>query len=382
MNKPIIFNKPYITGNELKYVTEVTVSGKLSGGGKFTKWCTGFFEEKYNIKKAFLTTSCTDALEMASLLLDIKPGDEVIAPAYTYVSTANAFVLRGAKILFADSNPLNPNIDADSIEKLISPRTKVIIAVHYAGIACDMDKIMGIAKAHNLYVVEDAAQAVDSYYKGKALGSIGHIGAISFHETKNVISGEGGLMTINDDQFYKRAEIISEKGTNKSSFMRGEINNYEWVDIGSSFLASEITAAFLRAQLESMESIQKVRKKLWDLYYSELNAAEKNGFLKRPFIPEYAEHNAHIFYIVLNSSKERMALIQHLKSKNISAVFHFLSLNKSHFYKNQGTIDLTNSDRYTDCLLRLPMYYELTKEEIVYICEQINSFFENNERLS
>ena len=265
----IPFNKPFLTGKETDYITDAVVSGKISGNGKYTQLCQQFFENKFGIKKTLLTTSCTDALEMAAILIDIKEGDEVIMPSYTFVSTANAFVLRGAKIIFADSMPNHPNIDASKIESLITPKTKAIVPVHYAGVACDMDTIMNLAKKYNLFVIEDAAQAIDSYYTGKdgikkALGSIGHLAAFSFHETKNIIAGEGGMLAINDEQFINRAEIIWEKGTNRSAFFRGEVDKYGWVDIGSSFLPSEIIAAFLWAQLENLEAIQKVRKQHWN----------------------------------------------------------------------------------------------------------------------
>lgn len=376
MNKHIAFNKPFLTGKETHYIYDAVNSGKISGDGIYTKKCNRFFEENFHFKKALLTTSCTDALEMAAILLDIKEGDEVIAPSYTFVSTVNAFVLRGAKIVFADSNALNPNMDADTIEALITPKTKAIIPVHYAGIACDMEKIMALASRYNLYVVEDAAQAIDSYYNNRPLGSIGNIGAFSFHETKNIIAGEGGLITVNDDKFISRAEIIREKGTNRSSFFRGEVDKYGWVDIGSSFLPSEIIAAFLYAQLENIEKIQAKRLQLWAAYHSGLEKLEQEKHLVRPFIPVYATNNAHMYYVVLNSLEKRTALIEHLKSKNINAVFHYLSLHKSPFYENryQGT-ELPFSDHYSDCLLRLPMYYELTVDEVNYICEQIISFF-------
>ncbi|MBL7920234.1 MAG: dTDP-4-amino-4,6-dideoxygalactose transaminase [Bacteroidia bacterium] len=376
MNKHIAFNKPFLTGKETHYIYDAVNSGKISGDGIYTKKCNSFFEEKYKFKKALLTTSCTDALEMAAILLNISPGDEVISPSYTFVSTVNAFVLRGAKIIFADSNSINPNIDPDAIEALITPKTKAIIAVHYAGIACDMDKIMAIAKKYNIYVVEDAAQAIDSYYNNIPLGSIGNIGAFSFHETKNIIAGEGGLISINDHQFINRAEIIREKGTNRSSFFRGEVDKYGWVDIGSSFLPSEIIAAFLFAQLENIEMIQNKRKQLWNAYHKNLESLENKSILKRPFIPSYATNNAHMYYIVLNSLEERTALIKFLKEKNINTVFHYLSLHKSPFYEGQHNGgDLIHSDRYTDCLLRLPMFYDLTVAEVELISAEILNFF-------
>jgi dTDP-4-amino-4,6-dideoxygalactose transaminase len=345
----------------------------------FTKKCNEFLENKFGFKKVLLTTSCTDALEMAAILIDIRPGDEVIMPSYTFVSTANAFVLRGAKIVFADSNSNEPNLDASTIEALITPKTKAIVPVHYAGISCDMDAIMSIANKHNVYVIEDAAQAIDSYHNGKALGSIGHMAAFSFHETKNIISGEGGMLVINDDQFAKRAEIIREKGTNRSAFFRGEVDKYGWVEAGSSFLPSDIIAAFLYAQLENIDQIQSKRKQLWDRYYNGLkNLANVNHTLQLPHVPDYASNNAHMFYVVCNSLEERSALIEKLKSENTLAVFHYISLHKSPFYhdKHDGRI-LANCDRYSDTLLRLPLYYELSFEDVDRICKVITEFFQS-----
>lgn len=371
----IPFNKPFLTGNETKYIAEAVQSGKISGDGMFTQKCHKFFESKYGFKKALLTTSCTDALEMAAILLDIKEGDEVIAPSYTFVSTVNAFVLRGAKIIFVDSSTDNPNMDVDKIESLISNKTKAILPVHYAGIACDMDKIMAIAKKYNLFVVEDAAQAIDSYYKGKPLGSIGHLACFSFHETKNIISGEGGLLAINDERFISRAEIIREKGTNRSSFFRGEVDKYGWVDIGSSFLPSEVIAAFLYAQLENIDEIQAKRRIIWNTYLNMLTPISEGNF-KLPHIPKYATNNAHMFYLVLNTLEQRSKLIEHLKARNILTVFHYLSLHKSPFYKSKHNgAELIQSDHYQDTLLRLPLYYSLTKEEVELICKSINEFF-------
>jgi dTDP-4-amino-4,6-dideoxygalactose transaminase len=320
----IPFNKPYLTGKEVHYIYQAVHSGKLSGNGIFTKKCQAFFEERYGFKKSLLTTSCTDALEMCAILLDIKEGDEVIMPSYTFVSTSNAFVLRGAKIIFADSYENNPNIDAAGIESLITPKTKAIVVVHYAGIACDMDYVMEIANKHKLFVVEDAAQAIESNYKGRPLGSIGHLAAFSFHETKNIIAGEGGLLAINDEQFSKRAEIIWEKGTNRAAFFRGEVNKYGWVDMGSSFLPAETIAAFLYAQLESLESIQDRRRSIWNQYYDALQPLESKGVLKLPQIPTYATNNAHMFYLVCKDIEQRSALIKHLKEAKILAVFHYL----------------------------------------------------------
>jgi dTDP-4-amino-4,6-dideoxygalactose transaminase len=367
----ISFNKPYLTGNETSYIEDAVKSGKISGNGKYTKLCQSFFEDRYQIKKALLTTSCTDALEMAAILIDLKEGDEVIMPSYTFVSTANAFVLRGAKIIFADSLPNHPNMDTSKLEALITQKTKAIVPVHYAGIACDMDKIMQLATKYNLYVIEDAAQAIDNYYiskKGekKALGSIGHLAAFSFHETKNIISGEGGLLAINDEQFINRAEIIWEKGTNRSAFFRGEVDKYGWVDVGSSFLPSEIIAAFLWAQLENLDNIQARRKEIWNTYYNTLQSWASKNEIALPWLPEYATNNAHMFYLVCKDLNQRTALIEQLKTHNIMAVFHYISLHTSPFYngKHDGR-ELANTDRFSDCLVRLPLFYELDEKKVV-----------------
>lgn len=352
---------------------QAVYTGKLSGNGVFTKKCQQFFEDRYGFKKAIMTTSGTDALEMAAMLCDVKPGDEVIVPSYTFVSSALAFVRQGAKIVFADSCKDNPNIDADLIEGLITDRTKVIVPVHYAGVACDMDRIMDIANRHNLLVVEDAAQAIDSYFKGKPLGGIGHFGCFSFHETKNITAGgEGGLLCVNDDRFIRRAEIIWEKGTNRAEFFRGEVNKYGWVDTGSSFLPSEIVAAFLWAQLENLDMIQDKRKLLWSEYYKLLKPLAEQGRFHLPDVPDYATNNGHMFYLVCNSFEERTALIAKLKAAGIGAVFHYLSLHSSPYYqdKHDGR-DLPNCDHFADCLVRLPMFYELSIEEVDQICRFI-----------
>ena len=367
----IPFNKPYLTGKEGEYIQQAVASGKISGDGLFTRRCHEYFELRYGFRKCLLTTSCTDALEMAALLLDIQPGDEVIMPAYTFVSTANAFVLRGAKIVFADSRADHPGIDESTIEPLITARTRAIIVVHYAGVACDMDTIMALATQHQLYVVEDAAQAVDSFYKGKPLGGIGHLAAFSFHETKNIISGEGGMLVINDDQFIKRAEIIREKGTNRSAFFRGEVDKYNWVDIGSSFLPSEIIAAFLWAQLENIDRIQQRRKEIWQLYQQYFSSISHPNF-KLPFLPDYASNNAHLFYLIFDKPEDRTHVIGHLRNRGVLPVFHYISLHSSPFYKDKysGKL-LPQSDRYSECLLRLPFFYELTNEQIGYICNEL-----------
>ena len=369
----IDFNRPYLTGREAHYMYQAVMKGKLSGNGEFTKRCQSFFEERYGFKKCLLTTSCTDALEMAAILCDIKPGDEVIVPSYTFVSSALAFVREGAKIVFADSMERNPNIDAEKIEALISPKTKVIVPVHYAGVACDMDKIMEIANKYNLIVVEDAAQAIDSYYKERPLGNIGHLSAFSFHETKNIIAGEGGMLAINDERFIRRAEIIWEKGTNRAEFFRGEVNKYGWVDTGSSFLPSEVLAAFLWAQLEELDNIQNRRKLLWNKYNELLKPLAEKGMFTLPDVPEYATNNAHMFYLVCNNLEERTALIKKIKENGAQAVFHYLSLHSSEFYKNKHDgRDLPNCDRYADCLVRLPLFYELKEKDVDYITDVIN----------
>ena len=373
----IPFNKPYLTGNETKYIEEAVRSGKISGNGIFTKRCQDYFEQRYGFKKCLLTTSCTDALEMAAILCNIQPGDEVIVPSYTFVSTALAFVRAGATIVFADSMADNPNIDANKLEDLITAKTKVIVPVHYAGVACDMDAIMEIANKHSIWVVEDAAQAVDSYYKGKPLGSIGHLSAFSFHETKNIIAGEGGMLGINDERFINRAEIIWEKGTNRAEFFRGEVNKYGWVDTGSSFLPSEVIAAFLWAQIENLDDIQKRRKEIWQLYYDNLVSLPAIKGIGLPIIPNYATNNAHMFYLVCNSLEDRSKLIAHLKANGILAVFHYLSLHSSEYYapKHDGR-ELPNCDMFADCLVRLPLFYELKQEDVKNIIECIHQFYE------
>jgi dTDP-4-amino-4,6-dideoxygalactose transaminase len=375
----IPFNKPYLSGKELTYIEEAVKSGKISGNGIFTKRCHEFIQGRYGFKKCLLATSGTAALEMAAILCDLRQGDEVIMPSYTFVSTANAFVLRGAKIVFADSRTDFPGIDEKGIETRISKRTKVIVVVHYAGIACDMDMIMEMAGKYNLLVVEDTAQSIDAYYKGKPLGGIGHFGCFSFHETKNIQCGEGGMLTVNDDRFIKRAEIIWEKGTNRVDFFRGNIDRYKWVDIGSSFLPSEITAAFLYAQFENIDAIQTRRKKIWEKYYSGLLPLEKSGMIKLPELPSYASNNYHIFYILCSDPEQRDPLIAFLKEHNIWSVFHYLSLHRSPFYRmvtNTGDdLELSLSEIYERNLLRLPLYYELSLKDVDYIIKTIKKHF-------
>jgi dTDP-4-amino-4,6-dideoxygalactose transaminase len=370
----IPFNKPLLTGRETEYILDAVRSGKISGNGIFTRKCQTFFENRYGFKKCLLTTSCTDALEMCAILADLKPGDEVIVPSFTFVSTALAFVRQGAKIVFADSRKDHPGINEEIIESLITPATKAIVPVQYGGFACNMDKIMELSEKYNLLVIEDAAHSIDSYYKGRPLGSIGHLATFSFHETKNINSGEGGLLVINDERFINRAEIIWEKGTNRSEFLKGEVNKYEWVDIGSSFLPSEITSAYLWAQLENIDMIQEKRIHIWNLYYNELAGwAEKNN-IQLPGIPSYATKNGHLFYIVCSDPEQRLYLIEELKKHNIIAVFHYQSLHNSKYYKDKHDgRQLYFSDRYSDCLLRLPLYFDLTDTDVKRICSVIKN---------
>lgn len=378
----INFNKPHLTGKEAHYMYQAVFNCKLSGNGEFTKKCQNIFEQRYGYKKAILTTSGSDALEMAAILCNINPGDEVIVPSYTFVSSALAFVRERAKIVFADSCANNPNIDPDKLKELITPKTKAIVVVHYAGIACDMDKIMDVAHRHGVLVVEDDAQGLDSFYKGRPLGSIGDLGCISFHETKNITAGgEGGLLIVNDEQYTRRAEIIWEKGTNRAEFFRGMVNKYGWVDTGSSFLPSEVNAAFLLAQLEELDTIQNRRKMLWDIYHEELAPLAVKGYFTLPDIPGYATNNAHMFYIVCRNIDERSALISFLKDNGIQACFHYLALHRSEYYTTHYTErpELPNCDRFADCLVRMPMYYELKEDEVKYITDKIKAFYSDKQ---
>ncbi len=379
MVKYIPFNKAYFTGKEANYIQEAFQKGHIHGNGYFTKKCQSFFEERYGFKKCLMTTSCTDALEMAAILIDIQPGDEVILPSYTFVSTANAFVLRGAVPVFCDSRKDHPGMDEDKIEELITDKTKAIVPVHYAGVACDMDKIMSLAEKYNLFVIEDAAQGIDSYYKGRALGGVGHIGCFSFHETKNISSGEGGLLIINDERFVERSEIIWEKGTNRQAFFRGEVDKYGWVDVGSSFLPSDMIAAFLWAQLESLDDIQTRRVAAWDRYWEMLSPISDDLGLRVPFVPEYATNNAHMFYIIARDEEHRNKLIRSLRDKGIHAVFHYQSLHASLYGKGIGRdLGCDMSDFYTNCLVRLPMYGDLNETQQQYIVEVVKRVNDEN----
>jgi len=375
---PIPFNTPHVTGHELRHLREVMRSQRTSGDGTFTRQCQQFFERRYGFGKCLLTTSCTDALEMAALLCGIEPGDEVIAPAYTFVSTVNAFVLRGAVIRFADSKAGHPNMDVDHVQRLITPKTKAIICVHYAGMACDMEHLKELAARHGLFLIEDAAQAIDSTYNGKPLGSFGHFATFSFHETKNIACGEGGMLVVNDPAYWKRAEIIREKGTNRSAFFRGEVSTYSWVDIGSSFLPSDLTAAYLYAQLEHLDVIQEKRIRIWENYHAAFAPLEAAGRVELPQIPQQATVNGQAYYLVCKSRTERDALLAHLKTQEIQAVFHYLSLHTSPYFQAQYQGEpLVQSDRYSDCLVRLPFYYGLRQSEQRKVIGVVRQFFES-----
>ena len=377
----INFNLPPTIGKEIEYINKaIEQNQKLCGDGPFTKLCNSWFEQEFNSTKSLLTTSCTHALEMAAILADIKPGDEVISPSYTFVSTVNAFVLRGAKIVFVDVRPDTMNIDESLIEQAITNKTKVIVPVHYAGVSCEMDKIMAIAEKYNLYVVEDAAQGVMSRYKGKALGTIGNFGTYSFHETKNYTMGEGGALLIRDKEYIERAEIIREKGTDRSKFIRGQVDKYSWVDIGSSYLPSELNAAYLYGQLEGAELINQNRLKTWNIYYEGFKELEETGSIKRPFIPKDCEHNAHMFYIKCKDINERQRLIEYLKERGVIAVFHYVPLHSSKAGKEYGRFH--GEDNYTtkesERLLRLPLYYGLEEEKVSYIIDSVIAFYNKN----
>lgn len=374
----IVFNRPPQTGNEEKYVIQSIKSLKISGDGEFTKRCHRWFEAKLGVPKVLLTTSCTHALEMAAILIDIQPGDEVIMPSYTFVSTANAFVLRGAKIIFVDIRPDTMNIDETLIEAAITEKTKAIVPVHYAGVACEMDTIMDIADRHKLFVVEDAAQGMMGSYKGRALGTIGHFGAYSFHETKNYTSGgEGGLLIINDAEYSLKAEIIREKGTNRSQFFRGMVDKYSWVDIGSSYLMNDMSAAYLWGELEVAEQINDERLKHWKKYFEGLKELEKKGILELPKIPEECVHNGHMFYIKVKDIQERTELIEFLLAHGVQAVFHYVPLHSAPAGVRFGLF--CGEDKYTtsqsEKLIRLPMYYGLTSIEIKSVIEAIKDYF-------
>jgi dTDP-4-amino-4,6-dideoxygalactose transaminase len=372
----IPFNKPYMTGRELWYIAQAHANGHLSGDGPFTQKCHRWIEQSIGVKKALLTHSCTAALEMAAILADIQPGDEVIMPSYTFVSTANAFVLRGAIPVYVDIRLDTLNIDESKIEAAITPKTKVIVPVHYAGVGCDMNAIMAIAERHQLLVIEDAAQGVMSSYKGRPLGSFGHMAAISFHETKNIISGEGGALLINDNSFVERAEIIREKGTNRSKFFRGEVDKYTWVDLGSSYLPSELIAAFLWAQIESANEITLARLAIWNKYHDAFMAAETSGFLRRPVIPDGIHHNAHMYYLIFHDLNERTDFISFMKEEKINTVFHYVPLHTSPFGRSISAVsyDLVVSEVYSERIVRLPLWVDMTDDMVRLVIDAVGRF--------
>ena len=372
----IDFNRPAFLGKETEYIKQAVANGKLCGDGEFTKRCTQWMKDELGTKYALLTTSCTHALEMAAYLCDIQPGDEVIMPSYTFVSTADAFVLRGAKIVFVDIRPDTMNIDEKLIESAVTEKTKAIAPVHYAGVACEMDSIMAIAKKYGLKVVEDAAQGVHAYYKERALGTIGDFGCFSFHETKNYIMGEGGALLFQGDGYLEKAEILREKGTDRSKFFRGQIDKYTWVDFGSSYLPSELNAAYLCAQLEQAEKIDEHRMAIWNLYNKKLEQLEAAGYIERPFIPEYAKHNAHMFYIKVKDLDTRTRLIKFMREKGIYCVFHYIPLHSAKAGLKFGRFcgEDVYTTRESERLLRLPMYYDLSLEDAQYVADMIYQF--------
>jgi dTDP-4-amino-4,6-dideoxygalactose transaminase len=379
MNKTdavVPFNWPHMTGKELHYISQAHHNGRLAGDGPFTRKCHQWLEEKTNCNKALLTHSCTAALEMSALLLDIQPGDEVIMPSFTFVSTANAFVLRGAVPVFVDIREDTLNLDETLIEQAITSKTRAIIVVHYAGVACEMDKILDIATKHNLHVIEDAAQGLMSSYKGRPLGSIGTLGTLSFHETKNLISGEGGALLVNDPALAVRAEIIREKGTDRSRFFRGEVDKYTWQEVGSSFLPGELVAAFLWAQLEDASDITKNRRDAWARYHSLLEPLEQKGLLRRPFIPDYCKHNAHIYFVLLRSEIDRGAVIKSLNENGVNSVFHYVPLHSSPAGLRYGRAsgDLRVTDMVSQNLIRLPLWNGLPAEKQAHIAALLERF--------
>jgi dTDP-4-amino-4,6-dideoxygalactose transaminase len=376
MENAIPFNRPYATGSEVRYIEEAIAERKLSGDGRFTKASQALLERLLGSGRAFLTTSCTDGLEAAALLCNIEPGDEVIVPSYTFVSTANAFVLRGARIKFVDSLAGQPNLDHDAVEALITPRTRGIVPVHYAGVACEMDALRSIAERHGLWIVEDAAQGIASTYRGRPLGTLGDMAAFSFHETKNVIAGEGGSLHVNRPDLVERAEIVREKGTDRSAFFRGEIDKYGWVDIGSSYLPSELVAAYLLAQLESVDDIQALRLSIWNRYDDRLRASAEAKGVQAPHVPNYASNNAHMYYLILPSLDARNRFLAFLKSKGIHATFHYQSLHCSRYFQDRHDgRPLPQADRYSDCLVRLPLYAEMSSDDVDRVCDAATAFF-------
>ena len=372
----IPFNKPWFTGKEIQNITSAASFGHISGNGLYTKKCQEFFEQKYGYGKTFLTSSCTDAMEMAAILLELGDGDEVIMPSYTFVSTTSPFILRGATIKFADSLSNHPNIDLEHAESLITGNTKVLMVMHYGGVAVDMDKAVAICKKHDIILLEDTAHAIDSYYKGEPLGSFGEFATCSFHETKNISSGEGGLLIINDEKYIKRAEIVWEKGTNRSAFSRGEVSKYEWVDVGASFTPSDMIAAFLYAQLNSIDDIQNTRISIWNRYYNNLKKLADMGHFELISLPDYASNNGHVFYLITSDMEVRDKLLSYLNDSNIQAVFHYLPLHSSPYFKNKyHGKPLVNVDKFANRLIRLPLFYELPHDVVDNICDRVEEFY-------
>ena len=379
VKEKIAFNKPHYSKKEIDNIIDSIEKGKISGDGYYTKACNEWFKNRID-RKILLTTSCTSALEMMAILLDLKAGDEVIMPSYTFVSTANAFVLRGAVPVFVDIRPDTLNIDENLVEAAITPKTKAIVAVHYAGVGCEMDKLKKIAQKHNLYLLEDAAQGFASYYKGQSLGTIGDLGTYSFHETKNIISGEGGCLIINNEKFSERAEIIREKGTNRSKFFRGQVDKYTWVDVGSSYLPSDMIAAYLYAQLDYSTDIQNKRMYIWNRYNEYFEKYEKTGLIRRPIIPAECTHNAHMYYVLFNDLDTRTDFISYLKENNITTVFHYIPLHSApagrkycRIHENGNDLPVTN--RISDTLVRMPLFYDMTDETMEYIFSVVDKFF-------
>ncbi|WP_320675947.1 dTDP-4-amino-4,6-dideoxygalactose transaminase [Prochlorococcus sp. MIT 1300] len=373
----IPFNKPYLSGNELEYIRKAATLGQLSGDGHFTKLSKKWLDDYYSPAKTLLTHSCTGALEIAALLLELEPGDEIILPSYTFVSSANAFVLRGATPVFVDVDPVNFCIDVHQVRKAITSKTKAILCVHYAGLSCDMTTLVNLSKEFSIPLIEDAAQAFGSTYKGRKLGTFGDLATFSFHETKNIISGEGGCLLVNNQKYYNRAEIIREKGTNRSSFFRGQTDKYTWIDLGSSFLPGELISAFLLAQLESSSQILNMRLNLWNSYYKMLQSLQEKDKIKLPFISGEISHNAHMFFVLCSNLIERQALIKYLRDQGIQAVFHYVPLHSSPAGQRFGRISgkLQNTIKASDCLLRLPLFPNLSSEQVLYICSAIESFY-------
>ena len=372
----IPFNKPFIAGKELYYIAQAVTMGNIAADGHFTKLCSRFLEERFGIKKVLLVPSGTAALELAAMLCDLQPGDEVIMPSYTFVSTASAFVRVGAKPVFVDIRPDTLNIDETKIEAAITERTRVIVPVHYAGVACEMDTIMDIARRYNLLVVEDAAQGVNAFYKGRALGSIGHLGCYSFHETKNYICGEGGALCINDERFIERAEILRDKGTNRQKFFRGEVDKYTWVDVGSSYVMAEILAAFLWGQLECLDCITTRRREIYEYYWTALHPVSEAGLLRLPYIPADCQSNYHLFYILTRTGEERDEMLRYLRDNGVLAIFHYVPLHSSPMGRRWGYTsgDLTLTEELASRLIRLPMFYELSSQQQQYVVHLVRTF--------